>query len=439
MSLISRKKTGEPIPTDVGGTEFIEFPAISTDGSHILMSVKGTGGPSHLYMRVNDAATYDVSAGAGVTFVGMTRSGSTVFFIANQALTADDTDTSADLYMWSEATESLTRVSSGNGNGDTDACSASWVSQCGVAPLSTEKGNPFGIVSVQGLDDTIAKQSGDIYFYSPELLDPDSPGVANQRNLYVYRQGSVRLVASFDPDTQVNRMQISPDGANAGFLTASRLTGYDNKGFKEMYSYSADTGTIRCASCRPDGLPPTDSVETSQGGPFMTDDGRVFFTTKDSLVPQDTNGNVIDVYEFVGGRPQLISSGTGLRDLTAGGAFFPAVRIGLEAVSGDGTDVYFSTYDTLVPDDQNGPFVKFYDARTGGGFDFQYQIAPCEAADECHGDDSSAPAPPAIGTRGDLGRSGNVTTVSPTKKKKGKRRRNRHKKRSHHQARHSHD
>ena len=38
---------------------------------------------------------------------------------------------------------------------------------------------------------------------------------------------------------------------------------------------------------------------------------------------------------------------------------------GLEAVSHDGTDVYFSTFETLVGRDHNGEFVKFYDARTG--------------------------------------------------------------------------
>src|SRR5262249_50205285 len=153
-------------------------------------------------------------------------------------------------------------------------------------------------------------------------------------------------------------------------------TGYDNKGFEEMYTYNRGTEVIRCASCRPDGNPPTSDVEASQGGPFMADDGRVFFATRDSLVPQDTDGTVNDIYEFVGGRPQLISSGTAARDTTAGGAFFPVVRLGLESVSGDGRDVYFTTYDSLTTNDQNGPFVKFYDARAGGGFDFNYTLAP---------------------------------------------------------------
>jgi hypothetical protein len=150
----------------------------------------------------------------------------------------------------------------------------------------------------------------------------------------------------------------------------------------------------------------------------MADDGRVFFTTRDALVPEDANGNINDVYEFVNGRPQLITSGTGGRDTTGAGFLFPATRTGLESVSSDGRDVFFSTFETLVDEDVNGPFVKFYTARTGGGFDFQYELAPCEAADECHGVTSAPPAAPRIGTRNDLGASGNIP--APAKKKKAK-------------------
>ena len=47
----------------------------------------------------------------------------------------------------------------------------------------------------------------------------------------------------------------------------------------------------------------------------MADDGRTFFATKDSLVPRDNNGAITDVYEYAGGRPQLISSGLRLARL----------------------------------------------------------------------------------------------------------------------------
>ena len=118
--------------------------------------------------------------------------------------------------------------------------------------------------------------------------------------------------------------------------------------------------------------------------------GRVF-ATSDSLVEGDTNG-LVDVYEFVGGRPQLISSGTAQADLLAGNHFFPGEYTGLEAISHDGQDIYFSTYDTLARDeDFNGQFIKFYDARTNGGFPPPRAHLPCVAADECHGEKTRAP------------------------------------------------
>lgn len=417
VSLISKTPAGQ-IPQDVSGNsgEYIRFPGISADGSHILMSVAGVGGPTHLYMRVNDAVTYDVSRGAGVKFVGMTQAGSEVTFIAAQQLTLDDTDDSADLYMWNEAggADTLTLISQGNGQGNTDECSPDWTSQCDVTPLVTERGNPHSMLSAPGLDNYIAEESGDVYFYSPELLDPDNPGLANARNLYVYRDGAVHLVATFDEGTEVYRIQIAPDGRHAAFLTAAHLTGYDNGAFREMYTYEPETGAIKCASCRPDGLAPTAHTLASQGGPFMANDGRAFFATRQSLVPQDVDGQIIDVYEFVGGRPQLISSGTGSRDVGSGSSFletlFPSENTGLEAVSANGVDVYFSTYDSLTPQDHNGSFVKIYDARTGGGFEPSGDFAPCVAADECHGAENPAPGSPSVATAAGLS-GGNVVNA----------------------------
>ncbi|HEY5051812.1 MAG TPA: hypothetical protein VII45_00205 [Solirubrobacterales bacterium] len=437
VTVISKLPGGADIPQDGSAFHAIEFPGVSPNGSHVLMQTPAVNGGAHLYMRVNDAVTYDVSKGAGVNPIGMTRSGSEVFFESDQRLTGDDNDESADIYMWSEATDSLTRISKGNGNGDSNDCHASWIGGCGAAALSTERGHPAGDPSIPGLDDVMAEENGDVYFYSPEQLDPARPGIPNQRNLYVYRNGAVKLVAVFEPGTQVNRMQISPDGLHAAMITASKLSSYDSRGYREMYTYDAETGEIRCASCDPSGLPPTADVEASQGGRFMTDDGRAFFASKDSLVPRDTDGAIIDVYEYVGGRPQLITAGFGARDFTGGGglvSFFGSGGefTGLEGVSRDGSDVFFSTFDTLVPQDRNGVQVKFYDARTGGGFAPPPELPPCAAADECHGAGSSPPAVQTIGTADSLGAGGNV--ASPRKPKHSKPKKTKKKSKRHHKG-----
>jgi hypothetical protein len=64
--------------------------------------------------------------------------------------------------------------------------------------------------------------------------------------------------------------------------------------------------------------------------------------------------------------------------------------------------------------------VKIYDARTGGGFAFVAPPPGCAAADECHGTGSSAPAGVPIGTRADLGGSGNMPAAKKAHKKKNK-------------------
>jgi hypothetical protein len=168
----------------------------------------------------------------------------------------------------------------------------------------------------------------------------------------------------------------------------------------------------------------------------MSDDGRTFFSTADALAPRDTDG-IQDVYEFVEGRPQLISSGTGKQDRWGGGLLiFPPSVVGLEAVSHDGTDVYFSSFDTLVSQDHNGQFLKFYDARTNGGFPEPPPALPCTAADECHGEGGATPAEPQIGTGAQLGGGGNAHPATPAAKRQRLRKHRRHRRHNHRSVRH---
>ena len=440
VRIASKMPNGDPIPQDAGGSEeFIKIPAVSTDGSHILMSTVAPGNNVHLYLRADGEVTYDVTGGAAVKFVGMSADGAEVVFTSAAHVTNDDTDQSVDMYQWSEATDTITRISQGNGNGNSDSCTAQWTGSCDVQALSTKRPD---------LDDAVASGDGAVYFYSPEQLDPANPGVLNELNLYLYRDGQVQYVTTLDPQTRVDRIQISPDGRHAAFLTRARLTSYDNRSlnyvqeltaWEEMYTYDEQSGDIVCASCIPTGEPPTvDYLETagyvsevllkdvmaSTSGRFMADDGRVVFSSADRLAPADTNGK-IDVYEFTENRPQLITTGTGERDMQARTELYPSTHTGLEGISADGTDIYFSTFETLVPQDGNGSFVKFYDARTGGGFLFTPRALPCSAADECHGDTSSPAPEPQVGTSGNLGSSAIAPAGKRHKQSKPHKRRHR--------------
>ena len=371
-------------------------------------------------MRVNDAITYELADGVPVSYYGMTSDATRVFFTSNQQLTEDDDDTSVDLYMWSEQGElegeplSLISLGSG-GQGNTDACSTSWTTNCNVE-----------VVSGQAVTDyPIATESGDVYFYSPEVLDQPENGVDGARNLYVYHEGQVSLVTTLSTDGSgaVTRIQVSPDGSHAAFVTDAQISAYDNAGFREMYGFNVATGSVECVSCIPSGEPPTANIEASTSGFFMSDDGRTFFGTTDALVAQDTNQGS-DVYEYVEGRPQLISTGRGQIYRRPTGRIIPITLMG---VSPNGVDVYIATYDTLVPQDENGAFLKFYDARTGGGFPFTQKSPPCEAADECHEAGSTPPGAAVITSDGNLGNGGNATKATKAKKAKKPNKRNRHK------------
>jgi hypothetical protein len=424
ITIVSKQANGKDIEQDGGSAqEFLKVVALSDDGSHILMSTDSTEGAANIYLRVDDALTYDFPHGLRV--LGMTRNGRRVIFVSNNQLTSDDTDSSADIYSWSEDTEEITRVSQGNNEGNSDDCSTSWEAKCGARMLTPQR---------KDTDNLFAPESGDVMFYSPENLDETNPGIHNQRNLYEWHEGETQLVTTLDPGTEISRMQISPDGDHSAFVTDSRVTGYDNQGFREMYTYDADTRALTCASCIPNGDPPTAGVEASGGGLFMSDDGRAFFSTTDALVPTDTNRGITDVYEYVDGRPQLITAGTGLTDLYAGGIFYPPHKTGLEGVSADGVDVYFSTFDTLVPQDHNGLFLKFYDARTDGGFEFDPGLLPCVAADECHEEGNQTPGVLHVGSGADLGEPPAVSQAgknAKAKRKRAQRRQSRKKHRRH--------
>jgi DNA-binding beta-propeller fold protein YncE len=491
--------------------EFIRFPAVSTDGSHVLMSTstvepplscrltytapcgRYVQDPLHLYMRMNDE-TYEIAENASsqeprpVTFVGMTPDGTKVFFTSAQNLTEEDPEhVGSSLFMWDaveaeQGVDPITLISKGPNEavgspGNVGSCEAAqapirgnvaserlgqivephgpsetrreespWTTACGVVPYSGygysylvggRGGSGFeGTSGGSGFTPAGISANGDIYFYSAERLD-GVHGADGQQNLFLYRNGHLQYVTTLDPerrcgpsfffdqnycsDGPIVRLQTTPDDSRMAFITATQVTPYNNAGHLEMYIFTPASGDILCVSCRPDGKAPLSDVYGSQDGLFITNDGRSFFSTTDPLVPRDTN-EAVDVYEYAEGRPQLITPGTGT---AASGEKSPP---GLVGVSADGTDVYFSTQDVLIPEDHNGNFLKFYDARSGGGFPQQAPAQPCAAAEECHGASSAAPGLPTQATSARL--DGGNARSRPSKHRKH--RRHRGKKHRHH-------
>ena len=119
--------------------------------------------------------------------------------------------------------------------------------------------------------------------------------------------------------------------------------------------------------------------------------------SSDPLVAADTDGKK-DVYEWEppgmgnceADSPTFDPAGVCLGLISAGTSAFDSGLLGVDAPA---RDAYFFTRDSLVPQDENGPTMKIYDAREEGGFPFLFPPVACRASDECHGAASPAPGP----------------------------------------------
>jgi hypothetical protein len=250
--------------------------------------------------------------------------------------------------------------------------------------------------------------------------------------------------------------QVTSNGAWLAFMSLAPVTGYDNTraggddcrnsntpACREVFVYSADPGSLACASCNPTGEQPLgDSNLTlvrptnpfrQPGNLSREGEGRLFFESQDTLSPRDTNGSIQDVYEWepdgVGtcqraeGCVYLISSGNSPDD----SMFMDS--------SASGDDAFFITREQLLPRDKNQQ-LDLYDARVGGGFE-EPADAPC-SPEACAGPLASPPAQPSFGSEESTSSRNPQPKPKPCKpgfvKKQGKCVKKKHKKK---RARHS--
>jgi hypothetical protein len=322
-----------------------------------------------------------------------------------------------------------------------------------------------GFLGLVGQTDDLSR----LYFVSTSVLDDvaNAQGDAAEKgkaNLYAWKEGSSRYVATLLPsDNSTNggsagdwsaspiqrTAQASSDGNVVAFLSSSRLTDTDNTGVCsnglnpdklaacfEVYVYDADSESLNCASCNPVGalalgrsfLPTRPDFKTGYlpQTRFVTNSGRVYFDSRDSLSPQDTNGEIEDVYQYepegvgscgrVGGCISLISAGREKYDSN------------LVTIDATGKNVFFVTRDQLVLNDKDD-LIDLYVAREGGGFGAETEIG----RGECQGEACQPPySPPNDPTPASLNYdgAGNVVEKPPARKHK-KHHKKKHKKKKH--------
>lgn len=330
-----------------------------------------------------------------------------------------------------------------------------------------------------------------VYFVARGALAEGAVSGAN--NLYFARRNGsaweVKLIATLSEEDSAGfgeapteggnfvRLsgRVSPNGRFMAFMSNAKLTGYDNQDAvsgtadQEVYIYDSESARLACASCNPTGARPRGERATSQSkltmdpngiwegrwvaglvpgwsqvdsssAPYqpryLSDSGRLFFDSSDSLVSQDSNGRE-DVYQYEpdgvgscrmeGGCVSLISSGTDASD-----------SILLDA-SVSGEDVFIMTREQLLREDFDASY-DVYDARVCSDSHscLSAQSAtppPCVTADSCKPAPSPQPSVFGAPASATFVGSGNLQAQSkPTSKKrptkhKPRRKRPKHKRR----------
>ena len=253
-----------------------------------------------------------VQPGPGSNFlVDVSGDGARVFFTTSDALVPGDTDAASDLYMREGAALTLVSIGAAGGNGAFNVL-ADWVS-------------PAGDVTYFRTWDQLAVEDTD------SALD-----------IYAWDEGAVTLVSigavGGNDGTEPVPHVPSPDFSHMFFSTTEQLVADDTDAQSDIYDYSGGT-TMLVSTGLAGGNGAFDPIFLQHG--VSKDGGKVYFLTREKLVASDNNG-LFDIYERSVGTttlPFVGPSGASLQDAY------------LQGMSADGSRVFFSTSQRLVPAD----------------------------------------------------------------------------------------
>jgi hypothetical protein len=346
---------------------------ISADGSRQTFIASPTAGAlPQLYLRIDNDRTEWISESENpffssepenIHFEGMTPDGRNLFFVTDSPLLEADTNTGPDLYRWTDGPDpesNLTLITE-------DGTALSNSSYGGALIGMSDDGER---VYVHGNDSKgkLWEEGSGVKTIVPFLVRPSNP--KEQLALTSIQPGNGR---------------VSPNGNWFAYITSPDESEVNPS---QVYLYELESDHLMCVTCATTATI-TVSPHMSSGNHFdniaarphfLSDDGRVFFSSEAALVPQDVNG-VYDAYEFDGmtGELRLLSSGRGDQ---------PAM---FAEASPSGDDVFFATRQPLVGWDTDGGALDFYDARSGGGFPEPEGATASCVGEACAGGSSAAP------------------------------------------------
>jgi hypothetical protein len=377
--------------------------AISDDGSQVFWSNEA----GQVYVRDNGETTIEIPDPG--KFLSASADGSKVLL--------------RDGHIYDLETEAITDLTEGQGGfqgivGQSEDLSNLYFVDTAV--LTGEEENQYGAKAQTGKDNLYAWNEGSLTFVATLLSgDNEAPGGGDWH---------------FSPAQRT--AQASPDGRWLAFGSEASLNGYDNDGFREVFLYDSTTQKLSCPSCNSSGelpigpatLPLARQLSGEDPQPpvrYLTDEGRLYFDSRDSLTPFDTNGGVEDVYQYEPNGSGGCKRPVGCVNLISAG--HEPIDSNFQAIDGTGKSVFFTTRDQLTVKDHD-ELVDLYVAREGGGIGAETETARGECQGEACQPTISAPNDPTPGSSSFEG-AGNVDERKPAKK---------HKKKHKHAKKHAH-
>jgi hypothetical protein len=328
----SRKSGFETISTTDGNTVVFKTSAKLTEDDKDSVD--------DIYLRTGTTTTLVSGAGASdIDLVGQSDDLGTIFFESADALDPADTNDESDVYRWKNGTISLLAV--------------------------TPDGQPFAHGS------TFLDASTDgtkVFFYAWE-----NDGFLTGE-IYGRSAGTTTRLSPPGVDYQwwSDWVGASDDGSKVYFDSRRPLTDDDDDGGKlDLYRY--ENGALTLISADPSPVDPEDADDAfASSGPLdsgdpMSDDGsRIYFRSKQSLTPEDTDCGRVDFYEHSDAGNQLVTMGAGTPTIAPGPCAFDTntPTFGLEpAQPGDSLecridqDDFEPCYSPFTPQINNGEHV----------------------------------------------------------------------------------
>jgi hypothetical protein len=408
-----------------GGSEAVQFivhenftNSVSEDGSRVFFTAERQQsanpeevGAVGLFVREDGLGTRDVSMSETSTpdtlayFENAAPDGSRVFFTAPAGLTSEGSSEGRDLYEYD-----LEKSPSEHPLKDLTVARAGSPEVRGVIGVSDDGTHVYFVAQgqlVEGEGKTLAQNRSDGTY----SVYGESGGVLS----YAGTMAEKDLRAAIPEISGVGSVsdRVSRDGRYLMYESKADVTGYHSGGVPEIYIFDSEATSepIVCASCRQDGR---QSVTTEGNVPlvnepnedplhplqFLVDsDGepRVFFLSFDDLASGAIEGEE-NLYEFAHGQIfHIATQAAGIKHIDFEGNFENFVRF--IGVSEDGTDLYFKTARSLLPQDKDERSTV-YDARIGGGFPEAAPPVSCDpnAEGSCQGTVASPPTRPPVGS-----------------------------------------